>query len=470
MNRSTLIIGTLLLSTTMAAPAFASHASRPAAVSRADKSSPKNYHELSATAKCGRCGEAGGKHATVATTPRLERAISRKGPEGQHLPQSGSDRKIAGFGREKHDKDDRRGFDKDDRRREDHDRDRDRDRDRDHDRDRDRDRDHDRDRDDRHRDFDHGHRDHDSHGHWHYKERNMSFHGHEFEHRTYYIHGVAYSHFYQPYRYRGIAFEVYAPHYYYTPAFYGWAYSPWAAPVAWEWGWTGNPWYLYYGGWFRPYPVYSSPSLWLTDYLLAQTLEEAYEARMEASAAKSAAQPAAFGSTPMTPEVKQAIAEEVRRQLALENYEASTSHQNLPDPGSSGLARMLSDHAAHVFVASDSLDVPSSDGQCEIAEGDAIQLSGPVASNAVTANLVVLASKGSDCRKGSIVAVGLADLQEMQNHMRETIDHGLGELQSKQGKGGLPSAPPAATKPPVATEFAAIAPPADPDADAANGR
>jgi hypothetical protein len=33
----------------------------------------------------------------------------------------------------------------------------------------------------------------------------------------------------------------------------------------------------------------------------------------------------------------------------------------------------------------------------------------------------------------------LTDLQEMQNHMRETIDQGLQDLQAKQGKGGLPA-------------------------------
>ena len=294
----------------------------------------------------------------------------------------------------------------------------------------------------------------------------MSFRGHEFAHRTYYIHGVAYSHFYQHYYYRGLAFEVYAPHYYYTPAFYGWAYAPWRVPVAWEWGWAGDPWYRYYAGWFRPYPVYASPALWLTDYLLAQTLEAAYELRIEAAAARPDVQ--ATGSTPMTPEVKQAIAEEVRRQLALENAEGATSHQNMPDPGSSGVARMLSDHTAHVFVASDSLEVPSTDGECEISEGDVIQLSGPVDSDAISANLVVLASKGSDCRKGTTVTAGLVDLQEMQNHMRATIDHGLEELQSKQGKGGLPAAPPDAAKPPVPTEFAAIAPPPDPNPVATN--
>ena len=442
MNRTTRFIGTLLLSSTMAAPALAAHASRPASVSRADKSSPKNHPGASSEAKCGRCGATGGKGPSAATTPRFEHALSGKRREPQHLPRVDKDHRIASGGR----------FDKDDRRHDWHDHDRDRDRE----------------RDDRHRDFDDGRRHHDfgSHGHRRYEERKVSFRGHEFAHRTYYIDGVAYSHFYQHYYYRGIAFEVYAPHYYYTPAFYGWAYAPWRTPVAWEWGWAVDPWYRYYGGWFRPYPVYTSPALWLTDYLLAQTLEAAYESRIEAKAVRPDAQ--GTGSTPMTPEVKLAIAEEVRRQLALDNSEGATSHQNLPDPGSSGVARMLSDHTAHVFVTSNSLEVPSTDGQCEISEGDVIQLSGPVASDAITANLVVLASKGSDCRQGTTATVGLADLQEMQNHMRATIDHGLDELQSKQGQGGMPAAPPDAVKPPVPTDFAAIAPPPDPNPVATN--
>ena len=422
MNRTTLFIGTLLLSSTMATPALAAHAPRPASVSRADKSSLKNHP--SPEAKCGRCGVTGDNRS----------GLGGKRPIPPYPPRVDNDHRISD-GR----------FDKDDRR---------------HDGDHDRGRDHD--RDDHHRDFDgRRHDEFGSHDHRCYEERNVSFRGHDFAHRTYYVHGVAYSHFYQHYYYRGIAFEVYAPHYYYTPAFYGWAYAPWRAPVAWEWGWGGDPWYRYYGGWFRPYPVYTSPALWLTDYLLAQTLEAAYEARIEAAASRLDAQ--ATTSTPMTPEVKQAIAEEVRRQLALENSEGATSHQSLPDPGSSGVARMLSDHTAHVFVTADSLEVASVDGRCEISEGDVMQLSGPVASDAVAANLVILASKGSDCRTGTTVTVGLADLQEMQNHMRETIDHGLSELQSKQGKGGLPAAPADATKPPVPTEFAAIAPPPDPN-------
>ncbi len=61
-----------------------------------------------------------------------------------------------------------------------------------------------------------------------------------------------------------------------------------------------------------------------------------------------------------------------------------------------------------------------------------------------------------------MITVGLADLQDMQNHMREVIDQGLTELQSKQGKGGLPLLPSGAEAPPVETQFASTAPPPDP--------
>ena len=51
----------------------------------------------------------------------------------------------------------------------------------------------------------------------------------------------------------------------------------------------------------------------------------------------------------------------------------------------------------------------------------------------------------------------------MQNHMRETIDQGLGELQKKEGQDGIPAAPPEANAPPVQPMFAEIAPPPDPN-------
>jgi hypothetical protein len=78
------------------------------------------------------------------------------------------------------------------------------------------------------------------------------------------------------------------------------------------------------------------------------------------------------------------------------------------------------------------------------------------------ANLIVLASKGGvECRGGAIVTVGVADLQEMQNFMREAIDQGLADLMVKQGQGTLPATVMAAKVAPVAMPFAQDAPPTE---------
>ena len=298
-----------------------------------------------------------------------------------------------------------------------------------------------------------------------YVEHSFRYGGRDVYRRNYYYGGRAYSRFYNPYAYHGVFLSVYAPSYYYAPGFYGYAYAPWGVPVAYSWGWGGSPWYGYYGGYFTPYPVYASPSLWLTDYLVAQSLQAAY--LQQQAAANAAPQQQAYNDNsapaPMSPEVKQQIAEEVRRQIALENSERQSSAPNaIPDPASSGIVRMLGDNNSHVFVASAPLNLVSAAGECAVTEGDVLQLNGAPPPNATAANAVVLASKGGDCTKGSTVQVAFADLQEMQNHMRETIDQGLGELQKKQGTGGLPSIPPSANTPPVQAPFAAIAPPPDP--------
>lgn len=299
-----------------------------------------------------------------------------------------------------------------------------------------------------------------------YVQHPYMYRGHEFAHRTYYRNGRAYDHFYRRYPYHGVYVEAYAPAVYYRPAFYGWVYNPWPAPVAFSWGFAVNPWYGFYGGYFAPYPVYASAPLWLTDYLVSQSLADAYQNQL---AAQAQAQAAASDNppAPLTPEVKQEIADEVQRQIALENQGAQMNSQgNEPDPASTSIQRMLSDGVQHVFVAGANLDVTDGKGnECTVGEGDALQLTGPPAPDANSATLVMLSTKGGvECPKGDTVSVGFADLQDMQNHMRETIDAGMGTLQSDQGKGGLPAVPPSASAPPVKSDFASSAPPPDQDA------
>jgi hypothetical protein len=295
-----------------------------------------------------------------------------------------------------------------------------------------------------------------------YVQRPYAFRGHEFEHRTYYFHGRAYDRFYRPYGYRGVALEIYAPARYYPVGYYGWAYNPWAAPVTFAWGFGGNPWYGYYGGYFVPQPVYPSASYWLTDYMISNSLQNAYQAGVDAG---QQMQPLAAGPSPLTPDVRAQISAEVQRQIALENQEAQVTSQNQDvNPQSSGIARMMSDGASHVFVVGHDLDLVNNGGQeCLVTPGDVLQLLQPQPAAGDAASLLVLASKGGqECGKSATVSVALNDLQDMQNNMRETIDQGLGDLQAKQGKGGLPPIPPTAVGNAAPAPFVQGAPPAEP--------
>jgi len=274
--------------------------------------------------------------------------------------------------------------------------------------------------------------------------------------RTYVVGGVSYAHIYRPYTYHGFALHVYVSSHYYAPAYYGWAYTPWSRPVAFSFGWGASPWYGYYGGYFAPYPTYAGPAYWLTDYMIAMTLQEAYQQQQaQAAPPPYAAYP---GSQPaLTPDVKQAIADEVHRQLDQERMESQA-----PVPADGG-PPFLADNAPHVFVVANGLDVQSGAGECALTEGDVLQMAAPPPANSATADLAVMASKGQDCRKGTVVSVAIPDLQEMQNHMREMLDQGLADLQKRQGRGGIPAVPPAAARPPVDASYAAAAPPPDPN-------
>jgi hypothetical protein len=274
--------------------------------------------------------------------------------------------------------------------------------------------------------------------------------------RTYVYNGVPQARFYRPRVYNGITLSIYTPVRYYRPSFYSYAYNPWARPVSYSWGWGGSPWYGYYGGYFTPYPVYASPSLWLTDYVIAATLEAAYQERMAARSAQNSYYRDSEQSAPMTPDVKQAIADEVRRQIELER--SAGQNPNFPTGED---ANIFTDREPHVFVVGNTLAVDSSDGECTIAEGDVLRLNGPPPPDASYADLTVLSSRGRNCRRGSTVSVELQDLQEMHNQMVATVERGMGDLQARQGQGGLPTLPTGSTGT-IDTPYAREAQP-DPD-------
>ena len=278
--------------------------------------------------------------------------------------------------------------------------------------------------------------------------------GHAYYQRTYVAGGRTYARVYRGYNYRGVRYCGYAPDHYYHPGFYAWASNRWSRPVRYApaaWGWADAPWFRAYGVYFTPYPEYRAPAFWLTDYVVAANLQVGFQARVEAGQPPEGGgpdQPSTDGEveetneTPMSPQVKQQIANEVQQQLREEQAEASSPGANpQAGPGGEQVPDALSS-SQRVFIVASDIDTALPTGQeCGLSGGDVVMRLNdqPDANQNVNAN--VLSSKQRNCASGQTVAVSVQDLQEMHNQFRQQIDSGLQTLAEKGGDGSLPQPP-----------------------------
>ncbi len=147
----------------------------------------------------------------------------------------------------------------------------------------------------------------------------------------------------------------------------------------------------------------------------------------------------ADANTPVTSEIKSAIAEEVMQQIAYDNTAANDSNADAIH----GELQAALGSVGHVFVVSDSLEVTTSDQQssCGLQPGDVLRLAAIPTDGTGVASLRVASSKKMDCPAGVQVTVSLQDLQDMEDNFHEQIEQGLGVLQTTQGHDGVPAAP-----------------------------
>jgi hypothetical protein len=300
-----------------------------------------------------------------------------------------------------------------------------------------------------------------------YVERNVVMNNRSYVQRTTVLNNRVYTRTFVATSFGGVAF---VPPVFFAPRFYGWAYYPWAAPISFTWGWFGAPWYVGPNPYFVASPVYPSAAFWLTDYSIGETLAAAYHLRHDAEMAdemiddesaeadSAGANTSADGdaeassdpnsdqqdtlhadsATPITPEVKAAIAEEVKQELASDN-----AHSANPSQASFDVLPSVLRQPNHVFIVSSDLDVTTTDQQlCALQAGDTLQLMSPAAADSGLVELRVASSKRRDCPAGVRVSVSLTDLQEMQNSFLTHTEEGLRKLHDNQGRAGLPSAPP----------------------------
>ena len=300
-------------------------------------------------------------------------------------------------------------------------------------------------------------------GHNGYVEHNVVVNNQTYIQRTMIVNRHAYASTFVASHYAGIAGVSYVPSVFFAPGFYGWAYYPWASPVSFAWGWYGAPWYMSPNPYFMASPMYPSAAFWLTDYAIGDTLATAYQLQADAmldgdgSMADADMSVADFNedaepwemiraevTTPISPEIKSAIADEVKQELANDNAEASN-----PNKANYDALPLALGTKNHVFVVANDLDVTTADEQtCALQAGDMLQLQEAAAEKSALVQLRVASSKRMDCPVGVLVSVSVSDLEDMQNSFQARVEAGLGELKNDQGRNGMPAAPRDAAAPP----------------------
>src|SRR5207237_9499844 len=96
-------------------------------------------------------------------------------------------------------------------------------------------------------------------------------------------------------------------------------------------------------------------SLWSSDFLIAGNLDAAYGAALHMSAGKESG---SASQAQLSPEVKQALAEEVKQQIADDKSSAETTH---PAASKADELPPALDPKHRIFVASSNLDVTTPD-------------------------------------------------------------------------------------------------------------
>jgi len=290
-----------------------------------------------------------------------------------------------------------------------------------------------------------------------YVEHTFQRGGHEYIGRTSVYGGHTHVDVYRGYSYHGVVYYHYVPASYYGPTFYAWGRNPWGTPIVYTaWGWNGSPWYASYGYYFAPYSTYPSAAFWLTDYVIAENLRTAYEAGAASTAgasnpgdaqATSPGQPVQNSSVTLAPEVKQMIAEEVKAQLAAEQATATQGSTATPasaaqqPAGTTDQVPPALDPNLQIFMVVTSLHVTVNGQDCSLSAGDFLTRMDDTPDNNNTVAVSVAASQKSDCFRGSMPRIQVADLQEMHNRFLFAMDAGLKTLADNSGKNGLPPGP-----------------------------
>jgi hypothetical protein len=275
--------------------------------------------------------------------------------------------------------------------------------------------------------------------------------------RTYLVNGQPYAHVYRAEHYHGVGYYRYVPARYYSPRFYDWVRNPWPGKVTYNWGRAPSPAMGFYSGYFTPAPSYPSAALWLTDFVMAANLKTAYQNHQEFESSPQKAGPSNANpfsgvppeAAPVSPEVKEKLAQEVQAQVEDEQAAAAqpAGQANPATPPNVEAPPPALAPNESTFVVSQNLDVSSAGAPCTLTPGDIIQRAGSGLTGDNKVGVNVASSKAGDCPANSFTQIDLGALQEMSNQLGAQIDAGLSTLAQNQTQDELPPMPAADPRP-----------------------
>jgi hypothetical protein len=295
---------------------------------------------------------------------------------------------------------------------------------------------------------------------------------------------VLYAHVYQRHVWhqfgRAFAYETFVPAVRYPGVYYAWALAAWPHPVTYTWGWQVQPWYPMYGSLFTPYPVYTSPDLWMTDYIIAQSMQTAYQAQTvaptspparpgypaapapDSNLAVPAAQPSDAAPLPqpsnappvpqssgtpsapvalppaITPQVKAQLNAEIKVQLQEQQAAAATpvtvTMQSTPPA-------LRPNHVFFQVVQPLDVTLGMVNGHCSLSANDYIKRTGGISNDDWMIPVVVELSRPSDCPEGLQTRIALNDLNAMENEQEAQVMEAMQGASKGMGPNGPPSGP-----------------------------
>ncbi len=140
----------------------------------------------------------------------------------------------------------------------------------------------------------------------------------------------------------------------------------------------------------------------------------------------------------MTKEIKDALSEEIKNQIAAEKTAAANKDSAGNDSGTPAAL----DPNIRYFVVANEEDLTDADGnECTLTGGDVVYRTGDTPDDDHMVDATVKASRKDECAIGATVGVSTDDLMDMYNNLRQNMADGMKELAAKNGKNGLPKSP-----------------------------